>query len=360
MSDSQPDLTRRSFLGASLAAAGAAAVPVRGGAAAAAAPRPAAPGPRMKIGTYLQLPMTRSIQLVRQAGVEHAVTGLEVREDGVPWSVKSLQTARQRFQEAGLQLAVIESRPPMTRTKLGLPGRDEEIETVCELLKNMGTVGIHVWCYEWMVLGVRRTSRTRPTRAGAQVQAYDQAEETQTGLTEYGQVPAGQLWDALKYFLERVVPVAEKVNVKLAMHPDDPPYSPIRGVARIMSSLEDYQRLVDLVPSPVNGITFCQGNFTLMTDDLPAAIRRFGRHIHFVHFRDVVGTRTKFDETFPDAGKTNMAACMRAYRDIGFDGIISPDHWPVMGGAGGQRDGDMGRIFAIAYIRGLMDACYDL
>ena len=132
-------------------------------------------------------------------------------------------------------------------------------------------------------------------------------------MTEYGVVTDEQLWANLEYFLKRVLPVAEKANVKLAMHPDDPPLSPIRGIARIMRSVENFQRLLDLVPSPANGIDLCQGNFTLMTDDLPGVIRQFGKQkkIFFVHFRDVRGTPEKFEETFHDDGKTDMAACMR-------------------------------------------------
>src|SRR5215831_1656326 len=126
-----------------------------------------------------------------------------------------------------------------------------------------------------------------------------------------GPLSEDELWTNLEYFLRKVVQVAEKWNVKLAMHPDDPPLSPIRGVGRIMRSIDNYQRLVDLVPSPVNGITFCQGNFTLMTSDLPSAIRRFGQQqkIFFVHFRDVRGTPEKFEETWHDAGQTNLLEC---------------------------------------------------
>jgi mannonate dehydratase len=179
-------------------------------------------------------------------------------------------------------------------------------------------------------------------------------------LTEYGVVAEEQQWDNLKYFLERVVPVAEKANVKLAMHPDDPPLSPIRGVARIMSSVENYQRLIDLVPSPVNGIALCQGNFTLMTDDLPSVIRQFGeqKKIFFVHFRDVRGTPEKFAETFHDDGKTDMLACMQAYRDIGYNGVCRPDHYPRMGDAGFRDDHGLARLFAIGYLKGLLEAVY--
>jgi mannonate dehydratase len=129
-----------------------------------------------------------------------------------------------------------------------------------------------------------------------------------------------------------------------------------------MRSIENYQRLLDLVPSPMNGIALCQGNFTLMTDDLPAAIRKFGEQnkIFFVHFRDVRGTPEKFVETFHDEGKTDMLACMRAYRDIGFDGVCRPDHVPTMEGDVNDRPGysSIGRLFAIGYLKGLREAVY--
>jgi mannonate dehydratase len=227
----------------------------------------------------------------------------------------------------------------------------------------MGTLGISVWCYEWMpVFNWMRTSTTIPSRGGAFVTGYDHELMKDAPLTEYGVVTEEQLWDNLKYFLERVIPVAEKANVKLAMHPDDPPLSPIRGLGRIMRSVENYQRLLDLVPSPVNGITLCQGNFTLMTDDLPSVIRHFGQQgkIFFVHLRDVRGTPSNFVETFHDDGKTDMLACMRAYRDIGFEGVYRPDHVPTMEGDSNENAGysSIGRLFAIGYLKGLQQAVY--
>ena len=227
----------------------------------------------------------------------------------------------------------------------------------------MGALGIGVWCYEWMpVFNWMRTSTTTPTRGGALVTGYDHALMAAAPLTEYGEVSEETLWENLEYFLEKVVPVAEAANVKLAMHPDDPPLSPIRGLGRIMRSVENFQRLIDLVPSPVNGITLCQGNFTLMTDDLPGVIRHFGAQekIFFVHMRDVRGTPANFVETFHDDGETDMLACMRAYRDIGFDGVCRPDHVPTMAGDSNADAGysAIGRLFAIGYLKGLREAVY--
>jgi mannonate dehydratase len=185
---------------------------------------------------------------------------------------------------------------------------------------------------------------------------------TAQGLTEAGEVSEERLWDNLRWFLQRVVPVAEQSGVKLAMHPDDPPLSPLRGIGRIMSSVAGFQRLLDLVPSEANGLTLCQGNFTLMTPDLPAVIRDFGRQgrIHFVHFRDVRGTAESFVEVFHDEGPTDMLACLKAYREIGFDGPMRPDHVPTMEGDSNDNPAysTMGRVFAVGYIKGLMEAVY--
>ena len=302
--------------------------------------------------------------LVAQCGVTQVVGALDLEHKlskEAPWSYTSLLRVKNAYEDRGFSLAVIESRPPLTRAKLGLPGRDEEIATVCELLDNMGKLGLDIWCYEWMpVMNWTRTSTTIRSRGGALVTGYDNSQMLDAPLTEYGEVSEAKLWDNLRYFLERVMPVAEAAGVKLAMHPDDPPLSPIRGLGRIMRSVENFQRLLDIVPSNINGIALCQGNFTLMTDDLPAVIHQFADKIFFVHMRDVAGTAEKFEETFHDAGKTDMVACMRAYREVGFEGVLRPDHVPTMAGDDNEKAGysSIGRLFAIGYLKGIREAVY--
>ena len=318
----------------------------------------------IQIAEYLPPRYSPLWDLVAQCGVTQIVGALgfeTASAEDPPWSYPALLRIRNGYEDRGFQLAVIESRPPLTRAKLGLAGRDEEIDTVCELLDNMGTLGIPVWCYEWMaVLNWTRTSTTIRSRGGALVTGYDHSQMVDAPLTDYGEVSEDQLWENLHYFLEKVLPVAESAGVKLAMHPDDPPLSPIRGLGRIMRNVENFARLLALVPSPMNGIALCQGNFTLMTDDLPALIRRFGDKIFFVHMRDVAGTADNFQETFHDAGKTDMVACMRAYRDIGFNGVLRPDHVPTMAGDDNNHAGysSIGRLFAIGYLKGIREAVY--
>ena len=304
---------------------------------------------------------------MRQCGVEYAVChgGLETiagaAAEDQPWSLSSLRSVKETYEALGLELAVWEGRPNMEKIKLGLPGRDEEIEVVCQMLRNMGELGIPVWCSMWMpILGVMRTSFEIPTRAGARVSGFDHAALAGEPLTEHGVISEDEQWENLRYFLERTVPAAERAGVKMAMHPDDPPLSPIRGVARIMSNLDNYQRLVDLVPSEMNGIGLCQGNFALMTDDLPAAIRHFGGQgkIHFVHFRDVRGTPDNFTEAFHDDGQTDLVECMRAYRDIGYEGVLRPDHYPKMGDDDYADEHCMARLFAVGYLKGIRESVY--
>jgi mannonate dehydratase len=309
-------------------------------------------------------------QVLRQVGVDHAVGVLPRRDrdwreerGDQPWHYAPLAVYRQTVESAGLRLSVIEDNPPMDRIRLGRPGRDEEIDEFCVLVRALGKLGIPVLCYNWMpVLGWVRTGLALRGRGGAVVAGFDHQTWRDAPATRAGTASEDALWDNLRYFLERVVPVAEEAGVRLAMHPDDPPVPALRGIARIMRSVDAFQRLLDLVPSEANAITLCQGNFTLMTADVPAAIRQFGEQgkISFVHFRDVRGTPERFVETFHDEGQTDMLACMAAYRDVGFDGVLRSDHTPTLAGDHAAVPGysDSARLHAIGYITGLREAAY--
>jgi len=321
--------------------------------------------------------------LVRQCGVDNVVALLQgaeqdqrmfasVGKEGLagpassdsPWSEAAIKRDMDVFAEHGLRVLAIEDTAPMDKVRMGLPGRDEEIENILTQVRAMGRLGIPTLCYNWMAVSSwGRTEIDIVGRGGALVTGYRATStDSMPRLVAEGEVTEDQLWSALQYFLDAVVPVAEEAGVRLALHPDDPPRREDRNVPRIMRSPEAYRRLMQMHPSPSNAITFCQGNWALMGHDLPTLIREFGGRdqIAFVHFRDIRGTVDDFQETFHDEGQTDLPECMRAYAEVGFSGPLRPDHVPTMHGEDNERPayGTLGRLFALGYIRGLQQAIF--
>ena len=317
----------------------------------------------MELATVLTPESDENLQLAQQCGVTEIVT----RFRGA--SRAQLAEDKQRFESFGLRLSVIEGYLPIERIKVGRDSDDRDLATMKSLIQAMGEVEIPILCYNFMAgTDWVRTQLDVSERGGAKVTAFDLADVDRATLLGHdgagtmacsdGEVSSHELWDRLERFLAELVPVAEQAGVVLAMHPDDPPLPKFRDKARIMNSVEAFERLVELVPSPSNAICFCQGSFATMGVDIPSAIRRLGQHIRYVHFRDVRGNSAAFTETFHDNGPTDMAAAMRAYRDVGFTGPIRPDHVPQLVG---EDDGEpgyttKGRLFAWGYLRGLIQA----
>ena len=296
-----------------------------------------------------------NLQLASQIGV----TDIVIRYPGC--RIEDIEPLCQQVIRHGMKISVVEGYLPIEKVVLGQDGYRAQLEELAQLVRSMGALGVGVLCYNWMGLtDWTRTSFGTPGRGGALCSEFDLAQTEALGPIEGG-VSTAALWENLERFLEYMLPVAEASGVALAMHPDDPPLSPLRGLERIMIDAEAFERLVDLAPSPANGICFCQGNFAAMGVDIPATIRRLGPHIRFAHIRDVRGDRTRFVETFHDEGKTDMRACMQAYKDIGFEGVLRPDHVPTMTGDDNENPGysSIGRLFAIGYIKGLREAIYE-
>lgn len=306
--------------------------------------------------------------LMEQPGTHYAVGSIYSIQtlyagEEAPWEYIPLSRLKQQHKLSGFELAVIEARPPLNLTKRGLSGRDAEIDAVLEMLHNMSRLGIRTSFYEWMAdFNWIRTSTAIRSRGGSLVTGYDHALLSETPPSRFGPVSEETLWESLDYFLRRVVPVAERYEVQLAMHPDDPPISPIRGISRIMSSVESYQRLLDLVPSSVNGINLYQGTFSLTTEDLPTTIRDSGRQgkIFFIHARDVRGDAGSFEETWHDDGRTDLVECMRAYREADYDGVLRPDNVPTVVTEANEIPGYaiLDRLLAVGYIRRLRSVVY--
>lgn len=250
-----------------------------------------------------------------------------------PWDYIPLLKYKNMLEESGLKLIAIEDNPPMENIMYGTNQRDKEMEYIYKLIENMGKLNIKIWCYNWMAGS--GWCRSRPDiidETGKYVSGFNGNDVKNIDPPLMGKITSAELWKNLKYFLDNIIPVAEKNDVKLAMHPDDPPIENFRGIDRIMNSVESYDKLLKLNKSIYNGITLCQGNFSLMTDDLPGVIKHFNDKIFFVHFRDVNGNKHNFQETLIGNGKMDMAACMKAYNDINYNGIIRVDHTPTLEG----------------------------
>ena len=202
--------------------------------------------------------------------------------------------------------------------------------------------------YSW------RTSRAPTARGAADATVFDWDVAKTVPASELGEVDDDRIWAAFEYFVKAVAPVAEEYGVKLALHPDDPPISPLAGIARIFRSHESLQRLCDLAPSDYNGLEFCQGTVAEMPENVIGGIERFvgqGKDL-YVHFRNVSAPVPSFSETFIDEGYVNMAEAMQAYSEVGFDGPMIDDHVP---GVVGDKSGYRSRAFAMGYIKGLID-----
>jgi mannonate dehydratase len=306
-------------------------------------------------------------QLCRQMGIDYAIAKLAPELTGVASidDFNSFERSKAVFEDNGFQLTGLEGDQfDMMRIKLGLDGREYDIEKYQKMLDNMGKLGVQLLCYNFMATGWYRTHTDLKERGGAIVSGFDyetaKNQPVSPYVLKYGTFSESQIWENYHWFIEQIMPVAEANGVKMALHPDDPPISPVNGIGRILTSAEAIRKALSFSDSPSHGLTFCQGTYTTMNEPVEALIDEFGRQqkIFFVHIRDVVGTPDNFRETFHDNGPTDMLRMMKAYKKIGFDGAIRSDHVPTMAGESNAHFGyEMkGNLFGIGYIKGLMEA----
>ena len=243
---------------------------------------------------------------------------------------------------------------------MGRPDRDEKIDAWCTIIRNLGEAGIPTMGYNFKPVGNFRTESKPPGRGGARYSTFDY-DELMKDPPHYPDkvIDEEPLRENLKYFLGRVIPVAEEAGVRLALHPDDPPIpEPLGGAARIVSTLDHYHRIFEMVPSDSNAMLFCQGCVAEMGEDVCEAIRDIGGlgKIVYVHFRNIRGTPRKFQEVFLDEGEVDMVAAMRTYKEVGFEGPFMMDHTPRFPNQEATFWG--GRAFAVGFIRALIQAVY--
>lgn len=320
----------------------------------------------MEIGYAFFHPVHEIVQHhAMQLGVKHAVTSAgwagAYTQYSHEWDYMPLWKTKLALQEFGMNFSVVEGVNFIDAAKLGTADRDLAIEHFIQLMENMSKLGIKTVCYNWMpVWGWFRTKHNMELTGGATVTEFEKNLVPTEPIVDIGRVSGDMLWENLEYFLKKVVPYAEKYKIQLALHPDDPPVENIGGVERILTSADAMQKVIDLVPSEYNGITLCQGCFAAMGEDIPSVIHRFGQQkkIFFAHFRDISGDLDHFHETFHHMGKTDMYRAMKAYYEVGFDGVMRPDHVPTMydDKVNEQGYGINGNLFATGYMMGLMQA----
>lgn len=321
-------------------------------------------------------------QIPGMTGIVSAIYDVPV---GEVWPLDKLRALRARIAEAGLEFEVVESVPVHEDIKLGKPARDALIANFAQNIRHCAAVGVKVICYNFMpVFDWTRTELAKELPDGSHTLAFDaqavaridpgqgialpgwdasyKPDELKKILADYQAVDEEALWANLAYFLQAIIPVAEEVGIRMAIHPDDPP-RPIFGLPRIVKNRADLKRLVELVDSPANGLTLCSGSLGAdLGNDIPALVREFGGmgRIHFAHLRSV---KCEPDGSFFESahrsrdGSLDMAGIVKACHDVGFTGYVRPDHGRMIWGETGKPGyGLYDRALGAAYLNGLWEA----
>ncbi len=320
-------------------------------------------------------------QIPTMTGIVSAIYDVPV---GEVWSRESIARLKSTIEQAGLEFEVVESVPVHEDIKLGNANAAKWIANYCENVRRLGEAGIKVICYNFMpVFDWLRSELKREQDDGANALAYDEdtvlsmnpltselslpgwdesytKEQLKELLGQYKAIGEEQLWANLQVFLQAVIPVAEESGVKMAIHPDDPPWG-LFGLPRIITGEANLERFLKLVDSPANGLTFCTGSLGAgQQNDLPAMIRRFGSRIHFAHLRNIRWTGERsFEEVahFTPCGSLDMYAIVKALVDSGFTGYVRPDHGRMIWGETGRYGyGLYDRALGATYLAGLFEA----
>ncbi|WP_025729394.1 mannonate dehydratase [Atopobacter phocae] len=330
-----------------------------------------------------------TLDKIRQIpGMKGIVTAIYDVQVGEVWPTEKIKVLKDEIEKKGLSLSVIESVPVHEDIKLGRKTRDKLIDNYCQTIRNLGSLGINTVCYNFMpVFDWTRTNlsfelsdgsnalifdeqvakKMNPISGELQLPGWDSSytkEELSDIISAYEDVSHEELWNNLNYFLEKVIPVAEESNVKMAIHPDDPPYD-IFGLPRIITGKKSIKKLFDMCPSPNNGVTLCVGSFASdpsnnVIDILEYALDK--NRIHFVHARNILLKEGKsFEESAhpSEYGSIDMYEVIRLLSDYNYKGPIRPDHGRMIWNETGRPGyGLFDRALGATYLHGLWEACY--
>ena len=303
------------------------------------------------------------LRFAAQYGVKDILLNNPILQEEKPgvWSKKELVKLKLSIESYNLQLSAIENVPThfYDHIMLNGPKKNMQIENMIQNIENMADVGIPNFGYNWMPSHVWRTN-PRHIRGGAIATAFDYESAKNYPLTHDREYSEDEMWESLEEWIKIITPIAEKKNIRLGIHPCDPPVEKLGGIPQLLRSFESYKRLIVIVDSPSNGIEFCQGTFSEMEDAKDGGIYEMidyfssRKKILYVHFRNVSGTVPKFNEEFINSGYVDMHKAMNIYLKNGFDSFFIDDHVPQT-----NHDtewGHAGRAFANGYIQALIES----
>ena len=335
-----------------------------------------------------------TLKQIRQIpGVKNVITTLFGKQAGELWLPKEIAELKKIVNDAGLGIAGIESVNVSDDIKIGTAKRDEHIDNYIKTLQALGEADIHMVCYNFMpVFDWTRTELARMRKDGSTVLAYNQKTvdsidpakmfdsisndmngtvmpgwepermaKVKQLFEEYADIDEEKLFANLKYFLEAIMPVCDKYDINMAIHPDDPSWS-VFGLPRIINNKDHIMRMMKMVDNPHNGVTFCTGSYgTNLNNNLVEMIHALKGRIHFAHIRNLQFNdgMNDFEESahLSSDGTFDMHAIMKALYDTGFDGIIRPDHGRMIWGEVGRPgDGLYDRALGLTYLNGLWEA----
>ena len=318
-------------------------------------------------------------QIPGMRGIVSAIYDVPV---GEAWSLERILELKKEIEDNGLELSVIESVPVHEDIKMGTGDRDRYIENYCTTIRNLAKAGVDCVCYNFMpVFDWTRSDLAYELPDGSNALIFDEetvakmdpltgelslpgwdSSYTKDGLKAlleaYSKITEEDLWNNLKYFLDKVIKVCEEVKVKMAIHPDDPPWG-IFGLPRIITNKENIERFLKLYDSPYNGLTLCSGSLGI-TNDIVDLVRTFADRIHFAHIRNIKITgKRSFEESahLSECGSLDIYEILKAYHDNGFTGYIRPDHGRMIWGETGRPGyGLFDRALGATYINGIWEA----
>ena len=328
-----------------------------------------------------------TLEFIRQIPNMHSVVSAVYDvKPGEVWPEESLAKMKAQVEANGIIFDIVESVPVPEEIKLGTEKADELIEVYCENIRRCAKYGIKCITYNFMpvfdwtrtqldkkaadgstslVMYVEQMKNLNPLEDDIHLPGWDASytqSEVRDLITAYGKLGEEGLWENLEKFLKKIIPVAEEYGVRMAIHPDDPPYS-IFGIPRIVTNEQNLDRLLKIVDSPANSLCFCTGSLGCADfNDIPKMVRKYSAmdRIAFMHIRQVTLLEDgSFEESghFSKCGSLDMYEIVKALTDTGFDGYVRPDHGRMIWGETGKPGyGLFDRALGATYINGLFEA----